>query len=159
MKATISLLVSAAAAFAQPLPSADEIVARMIDRDAQRQVASRGYTAVRRYTLENAKHRKHAEMLVRVDCLENGAKEFRTISDAGWGMARNHVFPKLLESEKEASHPAERERSRITPQNYTFQLVGQVTVDQRPAYQIAITPKTQNKYLVRGEIWVDADEY
>jgi hypothetical protein len=143
----------------QPAPTVDEIVATMLERDAQRQAASHGYTAVRRYTLQNPKHHKHAEMLVQVDCLENGVKEFRTVSDAGWGMARNHVFPKLLEGEKEASLPGERERSRITPKNYTFQLVGTVTADQRPAYRIAIMPKTQNKYLIRGEIWVDADEY
>ncbi|HXA04649.1 MAG TPA: hypothetical protein VNY30_07415, partial [Bryobacteraceae bacterium] len=29
----------------------------------------------------------------------------------------------------------------------------------RPAFVLAIEPKSQNKYLTRGRIWVDADEY
>src|SRR6476659_3568142 len=91
----------AAHAAGQPLPTADEVVAKMIERDNQRQAALRGYTAARRYVLENASHHKRAEMLVRVKCLDNGSKEFETVSATGWGAARNHVFPRLLDSESE----------------------------------------------------------
>jgi hypothetical protein len=38
-------------------------------------------------------------------------------------------------------------------------LLGRDTIDQRPAYVLAIAPKTRNKYLIEGKIWVDADEY
>jgi len=141
------------------LPSADVVVARMIERDAQRQAASRGYTASRRYVLENARHHKRAEMLVRMECLDNGSKRFQTVSASGWGAARNHVFPKLLESESEASLPGVRERSRITPENYSFEMLGQEYINERPAYVIAIAPKAQNKYLVHGRLWVDLDDY
>src|SRR6185437_7558106 len=63
------------------------------------------------------------------------------------------------ESESEASLPEFRERSRITPGNYSFEMVGKEYINERPTYVIAITPKTPNKYLVEGRIWVDADEY
>src|SRR5258706_685985 len=141
-----------------PLLSADEVVAKMMERDQQRDAEFRGYTAARRYVLENLKHRKRAEMVVRVDCLDNGSKQFQTVSATGWAMARNHVFPKLLESEREASVPGARERSRITSANYSFEMIGREDVNQRAAYVIAIFPKTQNKYLVRGKIWIDAGE-
>ena len=143
----------------QQLPSADDVVAQMIERDNQRQAAFHGYTAARRYVLENSRHRKRAEMLVSVKCLDNGSKQFQTVSASGWGAARSHVFPKLLESESEASLPGVRERSRITPENYSFEMVGRDYVNQRPAYVIAIAPKTRNKYLVQGRVWVDSDEY
>jgi negative regulator of sigma E activity len=143
----------------QQLPTAGDVVAKMIERDNQRQMAFRGYTAARRYTLENPRHHKRAEMLVRVTCLDNGSKQFETISTTGWSAARHHVFPKLLESESEASLPGVRERSRITPENYSFEMVGKDYIDQRPAYVIAISPKTQNRYLVQGRIWIDVDEY
>jgi len=55
--------------------------------------------------------------------------------------------------------PDARERSRITPQNYSFEMVGTDHMNGRAVYVIAITPKTENKYLLRGKIWVDADEY
>jgi len=72
---------------------------------------------------------------------------------------RNHVFPKLLAAETDASQPGSRERSRIIPENYSFQMVGADTVNDRPAYVLAVTPKTANKYLMKGKIWVDAQEY
>ena len=94
-----------------------------------------------------------------MECLDNGSKQFQTVSATGWGAARSHVFPRLLESESEASLPGVRERSRITPENYSFEMVGRDSINQRPAYVIAIAPKTQNKYLIQGRIWVDAEDY
>ncbi len=38
-------------------------------------------------------------------------------------------------------------------------MVGTEYVDERPAYVIAIAPKTPNKYLMQARIWIDADEY
>ena len=143
----------------QQLPSANEVVAKMMEHDNQRQAALHGYTATRRYVLENSRHHKRAEMLVTVKCLDNGSKQFQTVSATGWGTARNHVFPKLLESESEASLPDVRERSRITPENYSFEMVGKDYINGRPAYVIAIAPKTPDKFLVEGKIWVDVDEY
>jgi negative regulator of sigma E activity len=143
----------------QQLPSIDDVVAQMIERDNQRQAAFHGYTATRRYVLENSRHHKRAEMLVTVKCLDNGSKQFQTVSASGWGAIRSHVFPKLLQGESEASLPGVRERSRITPENYSFEMVGRDYVNQRPAYVIAIAPKTRNKYLVQGRVWVDSDEY
>jgi hypothetical protein len=143
----------------QELPSVNDIVAKMLERDHQRQAALQGYTSLRRYVFENSRHHKRAEMVVAVKCLDDGSKQFQTVSATGWGVARNHVFPKLLDNEREASLPDVRERSRITPQNYSFELIGRDYVNQRPAYVIAIAPKTQNKYLIQGKIWVDLDDY
>jgi hypothetical protein len=143
----------------QQLPSANEVVTRMIEHDNRRQAALHGYAAVRHYVLENSRHHKRAEMLVTVKCLGNGSKQFQTVSATGWGTARRHVFPKLLESESEESLPELRDRSRITPENYAFEMVGKDYTNGRPAFVIAITPKTLNRYLIQGRIWVDVDEY
>lgn len=137
----------------------DEVVARMIAHDSERQATLHGYRAVRRYVLENRSYHKRAEMVVRMTCLEDGSKHFTVVSANGWGGARKHVFPRLLEAETEAARPGLRERSRITPENYTFQMVGTEYVRGRPAFVLAIEPKSENKYLTRGRIWVDADEY
>jgi hypothetical protein len=143
----------------QPLPSADRVVAEMRERDNLRRAAFHGYTAVRRYVLENSHHHKRAEMLVTARCLDDGSKQFQTVSATGWAAARSHVFPRLLEGEREASQPGVRERSNITPANYSFEMVGRDYINQRAAYVLAITPKTHNQYLVEGRIWVDADDY
>jgi hypothetical protein len=142
-----------------PLPTADEVVARMMTRDSERLARLHGYTANRRYVLENRDHHKRAEMLVRMVSREDGSKQFEIVSESGWGGARKHVFPRLLQAETEAARPDLRARSRITPENYTFAMAGTESVRSRPAYVLEIEPKTPNKYLARGRIWVDADEY
>jgi hypothetical protein len=141
------------------LPTTDQLVAKMMARDTERRANFHGYTALRRYVLENRRFHKRAEMVVRITCLQNGSKEFETISETGWGGARKHVFAKLLEAEAEASQPGLRERSRITPENYTFEMAGVEALDGRPAYVMTIVPRTPNKYLMQARIWVDAEEY
>ena len=153
-----TIAVAAGTSNAQ-LPTGDQVVARMMARDNERQATLNGYTAARRYVLENQRYGKRAEMLVRMTCQKDGSKQFETVSATGWGGARKHVFPRLLEGEAEASRPGSRERSRIIPENYAFQMLGTEYVDGRPTYVIAIAPKTPNKYLMQGRIWVDADEY
>ncbi len=154
-----SAIATAVDGSAGQLPTADEVVARMMARDNERQATFHGYTAYRRYVLDNQRFHKRAEMVVRITCLQNGSKQFQTISATGWGGARKHVFSKLLQAEAEASQPGLRGRSRITPENYTFEMEGAETLDGRPVYVMTIAPKTPNKYLMRGRIWVDTDYY
>ena len=139
--------------------TADEVVARVMAHDGERQAILHGYTAMRRYVIENRSHHRRAEMLVRMIYRADGSKQFEVVSSNGWAGVRKHVFPRLLDAEIEAARSDLRERSRITPENYAFEMAGTECVRDRPAYVIAIEPKTQNKYLSRGRIWVDADEY
>ena len=64
-------------------------------------------------------------MLVRLTCLGDGSKHSELLASTGWGGVREHVFPRLLKAEAEASQPGARGDSRITPENYSFKLLGQ----------------------------------
>jgi hypothetical protein len=154
-----SAIATAAYGSAGQAPTADEVAARMMARDNERQASFHGYTGYRRYVLDNQRFHKRAEIVVRITCLKDGSKEFETISETGWGGARKHVFSRLLEAETDAAQPEVRERSRITPENYSFEMAGAENLDGRPVYVMTIAPKTPNKYLMRGRIWVDAEEY
>jgi hypothetical protein len=138
-------------------PSATPVVARMMELDAQRQSELAGYAAVRRYVAVNKKRR--AEMLVRVTCGSDGAKQFSILSEEGSSAIRKHVFYKLLQEEAEASRRGTRNSTRLTPENYDFYLVGKETLETGPAYVLSVVPKTENKYLIDGKIWVDAKDY
>ncbi len=140
-----------------PLPSAEEVVAKMMQFDAQQQSEQTGYTAVRHYAAVNKK--RHAEMLVRVSCDSSGAKKFTIVSEEGSGSIRKHVFHKLLSEETEASRQGTRTSTRLIPDNYQFQMVGQEILETGPAYVLSVTPKTANKYLIDGKIWVNANDY
>jgi hypothetical protein len=141
------------------LPTATEIVTRMGSRDLQRQVSIEGYTGMRRYVLENEHLHKRAEMLVQVQGDPDGAKHFEVVSEDGWKAAHKHVLHKMLESETETSHPEMRAKTRLNTENYEFEVVGTEPVVGRTAYVLEIKPKRKEKYLFRGRIWVDAEDY
>lgn len=139
------------------LPSTEDVVAKMMKVDGQRQSELTGYTAIRHYVAVNKERR--AEMVVRVDCAREGAKRFTVISEEGSSSIRKHVFQKLLSEEAEASRRGTRNGTRLTPANYDFRSAGQEVLETGPAYVLEIAPKTPNKYLITGKIWVDATDY
>jgi hypothetical protein len=160
LTALFLLPASAAAADESPsLPTAEEIVARMGFRDLQRQVSIAGYAGMRRYVLDNQHLHKRAEMLVRVQGDPDGTKHFEVVSEEGWKAAHKHVLRKMLESESETSHPEARAKTRINPENYDFKIAGTEVIDGRTAYVLEVSPKRKEKYLFRGRIWVDAEDY
>ncbi len=152
-----SVTTIASAQTGNPLPSAEDVVAKMMQFDTQRQSALSGYTAMRHYAAVNKSRR--AEMLVRVTCDGSGAKQFSILSEEGSGSIRKHVFHKLLSEETEASRHGTRNSTRLTPANYDFQFVGQEKLETGPAYVLAVSPKTANKYLIDGRIWIDTNDY
>jgi hypothetical protein len=158
---TLTIMISAvtitSAQTNVPLPSAEDVVEKMMHFDGQRQSELTGYSAIRRYAAVNKK--RHAEMLVRVSCDSSGAKQFAIVSEEGSGSIRKHVLHKLLSEETEASRRGTRASTRLMPDNYEFQMVGRETLETGPAYVLSVVPKTQNKYLIAGKIWVDANDY
>jgi hypothetical protein len=142
-----------------PILSADEVISRLIDRNSQRDTLGGGYTGSRRYVLENHRLNKRAEMLVSVKCDPNGTKHFEIVSEEGWKSANKHVVSKMLESETETSQPQIRPTTSLTPENYQFQMLGNDSLDARPAYVIQVLPKREDKYLFKGRIWVDAEDF
>jgi hypothetical protein len=153
----LSAATSASSQAGDPLPPADEVVAKMMRMDLVRRSELTGYTAQRRYVAVNQNRR--AEMVVRLDCSTEGIKQFTILSEIGSSSIRKHVFYKMLSEESDASRRDARDSSRITPANYTFDVVGRETLDTGPAYVMNIIPKTENKYLIDGRIWVDAKDY
>jgi outer membrane lipoprotein-sorting protein len=147
-----------AAADSGKLPTAEEIISRMVALDLQRQSSIEGYAGMRRYVLENPSMQKRAEILVRVVGDPDGSKRFEVVSEDGWKAANTHVLRKMLESESEASRPEQRAQSRLNFTNYDFEMVGAEMVTARLAYVLEIKPKRKEKYLFQGRIWVDAED-
>ena len=139
--------------------SADEIMATVFAKDSVRETMGAGYTGKREYMLENHKMNKRAEMQVSVAGDPDGTKHFEVVSEDGWKPAHKHVFRKMLESEIETSLPNSRSKTRLVPENYQFNLLGYEYREGRPVYIIEALPKRNDKYLFRGRICVDAQDY
>ncbi|HVO59570.1 MAG TPA: hypothetical protein VMT53_01475 [Terriglobales bacterium] len=139
--------------------SADEVMARVLERDTQREAISGGYSGSREYTLDNHKFNKRAEMVTSVVCGADGTKHFQVVSEEGWKSANKHVLRKMLDSESETSQPDTRPKTRMVPGNYEFHLVGTEYLQGRPAYVIDAVPRRSDKYLFRGRVWVDEQDF
>ncbi len=141
------------------LPTAEEIVTRMGAHDLQRQVSIEGYVGMRRYVLENHHFHKRAEMLVNVQGDRDGTKHFEVVSEEGWKAAHKHVLHKMLETETETSRPEMHVKAILTLENYNFEVIGTEPTDDRTAFVLEVSPKRKEKYLFRGRIWVDVEDY
>ena len=154
-----SLLRAQAASEAVVIPSASDVIAHLMEHDADRQAAlsSSGYTTTRQYTLDNRS--RHASMVVHVTVDPDGYKRFAIVDESGSSAVRKHVFHKILEEESVASNPKLRSQSQISPENYSFESAGVEMVNNRRAYVIDLKPRKERKYLIAGHIWVDAEDY
>jgi hypothetical protein len=71
----------------------------------------------------------------------------------------DRVFKGLLQGEKEAANDENLERTALSAKNYKFTMTGLETSEKDPAYVLNVVPRHDNKFLYRGKIWVDANDF
>jgi len=143
------------AAFAEMTPAIQQVSARMAATKTEESAAVRNYTVLRHYTLSTSRSGRLAEMMVRLTYTYPGEKKFEVIWERGSNAVQKRVFRKLLTTEEDASHVD----TRVTAENYNFQLEGTETLDGRNCYILRLSPKSKGKYLLRGRAWVDATDF
>ncbi len=131
----------------------------MAQMDGWRTSALQQYAVTRRYILHTGNSGSVAEMGVRVNYRYPGRKDFEILWSKGSSAVRDRVFRRLIETELQATRDQMRDQTRISPANYDFRLVGKDVQDGRPCYILELLPKVKSKFLVRGRIWVDAQDY
>jgi hypothetical protein len=141
--------------------SADQIVQNLVNMNLKRAQALLGYQSTRVYRLEykGFPGGRTAEMVVTVKYQAPETKEFEIVSATGSKTLIDRVFKKLLEGEKEAFERENQERIALNQENYEFILVGYENGSGGPAYVLSVKPRTKNKYLFQGRIWVDAEQF
>jgi outer membrane lipoprotein-sorting protein len=136
---------------------ANDIVSRLLLRNAERTANLARFTSTRNYDVSyNGLAHKQASMQVTAS-YDHGHKTFSIVSESGSKLLLDHVLHKLLTSEQEAD--ATRNQTALTRDNYDFSLVGSESKDGRNCYVLEVTPKRKNKYLYSGKIWVDAKDF
>ena len=142
-----------------PTLTSDQIVARMVERNAERAKQLRGYTDERHYTLtyHGIPRSAIATMVVEATYEAPSTKKFQILSSTGPKVLINQVLKRLLESEEDASRNPER--VAVTRANYAFTLLGTDEVAGRHCYVFHVDPKHENKFLYRGKLYVDAEDF
>jgi hypothetical protein len=139
----------------------EEVVRNLQQRNAQRSAALAEFEGTRIYTMQyrGFPNDHDAEMVVKVTYHAPAAKQFSIVSQKGSKFIIDHVFNKLLEGEQEAANEENRRRSALSTENYDFSLAGFENSPQGGRYVLNLLPKTKNKFLYRGKIWVDATDF
>ncbi|MGO8797362.1 MAG: hypothetical protein ACLQLC_21290 [Candidatus Sulfotelmatobacter sp.] len=169
---TILLLAATSLAAQEPgaestpsLPAArlplDQVVSNLEERNAQRTAALEQFEGDRIYRLayRGFPSDHDAAMTVKVSFHAPSSKEFSVVSQTGSRFIIDHIFKRLLEGEVEAAKGDNRRQTALTRENYDFAMAGFENTSDGGQYVITLLPKTKNKFLYRGKIWVDANDF
>jgi hypothetical protein len=135
------------------------IVQRLVERNKDRADRLPDCTSKRHYHIQYHGFGRNMEADMDVDVLDHGSasRSFHITAQSGSHVLLDHVLKKLLENEQEAAQ--HRDATGLTPQNYKFTLIGNTNEDGRQLFILQVEPKTNQKLLYRGRIWVDAADY
>lgn len=143
-----------------PLP-AEQVVRKLEERNAQRARALLQFDGTRVYRMQyrGFPGDREAEMVVHVRFQAPNSRKFTIISESGSKFIVDHVLKKLLESEQDAATQDNGRYAALSTENYTFTLAGYEAKPEGAQYILNLEPRTKNKYLYRGRIWVDATDF
>ena len=141
-----------------PLTTTD-VVKNLEERNRTRTQALHRFEGSRAYSLHyrGFPHSYDAEMVVNITYQSPASKDFTVVSQSGSKMLIDHVLKKMIESEKEAVQ--QQSRTELSEQNYEFTMAGYEDTPEGARYILAVSPRSKNKFLYRGKIWVDASDF
>jgi hypothetical protein len=143
-----------------PVPTAatSEIVQQLVVHDAARAKQLSYYVSRRRYHLEYRGFPSSMDATMEAEIIYDApAKTYRVLSESGSRTLINHVLLRLLASEQQAA--GDPRENALTPENYRFTLLGATIENGRKLYILQVDPRAPRKFLYRGKIWVDGDDY
>ena len=151
-------------AFAQETPAApltaDQVVQRMVEGNARRAGDLASYRGTRSYHLEyEGLSKKSATLLVAMTYRSPDEKNFCILSESGSEFLQGRVLKRLLEAESDATHEEQGRQTAMSPENYEFRLVGDERILGQEFYILEVAPRTKNKFLFRGRIWVEGQDF
>ena len=122
-----------------------------------------GYTDTEHYKVYRGKDEKRAvaEMVVKTTYRPESGKNYQVLSRSGSGVLFKFLLQPMLASETDINNPAKVAASLITSANYDMQLKpgGPVQQDGRPCWALSIEPRRKAPNLIRGTLWVDAEDF
>lgn len=159
----LSIACAAADAPSVPakLPTTESIVGQLVAANRRRAAALRAYSATRYYKLQYSgiAGSRTAEMKVAATFIAPNHKDFKVLSSSGSGFLISRVLEKLLAAEKSAIEEDSGRSFDLTPENYDFQYLRNDRLPTGDAYLLDVKPRTSNKYLYTGKVWINARDF
>jgi hypothetical protein len=142
-------------------PTAEEIVARVQVKNAERQAVLGHYASERKYRVEyrGAGGEHSGEIVVRAEYFAPDQRRLTVVSESGSKLICEKVLRRLVESEQEAAQKANRMQMMLSADNYDLVLIGKEKMDGMNVWVLKVSPKVESKFTYRGTVWVSAEDY
>ncbi|MGA2859869.1 MAG: hypothetical protein ABSE40_23620 [Candidatus Sulfotelmatobacter sp.] len=138
-------------------PDLNLILQRLEDVEHTDAAQSRTYDVTREYKMfHGAETQPAAEITAQVDFVPPDTVRYK-ITQARGSSRGEQIVRYLLDLE--TSSAKKGHGSEISRANYDFVFLRQDDIGVIPEYVLGIVPKRKNKYLLRGQIWVDASTF
>jgi hypothetical protein len=141
--------------------SMQQVLSKLVEKNAERADALQKYQGRRFYSLDYKGFPTsfHAEMVVDMTYMAPATKQFKIVSQSGPDWLVDRVLKRLLETEQEASTEENRARVALDSSNYEFSGFEHLDALDNCSYVISVEPKIPSKLLYRGRIWVDSTDF
>ncbi|HET7872833.1 MAG TPA: hypothetical protein VFL42_10010 [Terriglobales bacterium] len=148
------VLFLAALAHAQT-PDLNTIVSRMVAVQHEDAARTHAFTVKRDYQILDRKMEPKAKVIANITFIPPDQRQY-TIESAEGGLGER-VLRDFLARENE--HTAQPKHKELGPENYEFRFSGSGLADGRACYILELVPKREEKDLLRGHAWVDAETF
>ena len=149
--------IASAAHVENPVPSAEGIIAHMMQARSENRAHLRPYSVTRDYRLfGKEKQVARSEVIARVTFDPPGIKQFVIQRASGMGLGER-IVRQMLEHETEIGR--NNASTDLSSANYNFRYLREEELGGRHCYVLAMVPRRNEKSLLRGQIWVDATTY
>ena len=138
-------------------PDLSLILQRLEDVQHQDPAQSRPYEVTREYKVFHGYDKQpSSELVAQINFVPPDMKTYKITQVRGSSRGEKMVR-ELLDRETESTK--KRHGSEISRANYDFVFLRQENLGVVPEYVLGIVPKRKDKYLLRGQIWVDASTF
>jgi hypothetical protein len=138
-------------------PDLNQILQRMEDTLHRDPAQSRPYEVTREYKVfRGYDPQSTSEVLAQINFVPPDVKTYKILRTRG-NSSGERLVRAILEGEIESSQ--NKHSREISRANYDFVLLRRQDFGVVPEYVLGIFPKRKEKYLLRGQIWVDASSF
>ena len=138
-------------------PSAEMIVVRMAQARAESRARLRPYIVTRNYKLFGSDASKaKSEVIANIAFVPPDSKKYSIQKTNGSGVGQILVG-RMLACEVEVEKA--RLSTDLSVDNYDFRFIRETDVSGERSYVLELLPRRKEQFLLRGDVWIDADTY
>lgn len=139
------------------VPTVETIIARMAQARSDNRAGFRSYIVKREYRLFGKdRYDSKSQVIADVTFVPPGFKKYAIQQTQGSGLGEK-IVRRMLNGETEITK--EYSSTDISVANYDFRFIRAESLAGQLCYVLELSPRRKDQYLLRGNIWVDANTY